>query len=411
MHGGVVAFYGYLGAVYGDDVAIAVASAEGNEDFAILARMGDPRPDVPGSNFDSFGNPAIFDGRAVFFGSEFGTLASTYTATRTQPCTLYDDSGINHPFFGPLGVSTPATPAGVAYIDLTHTTTFLGLRGSPLPCGTGNFGITNVPGLRYVPQGGSVLVWPTYVNTTEYEGNAIVAYDTATDDLRCIATGLDTIPDFGGPFDFFFKADTDGERVAFIGMDPSTGFDRHEGVYLRDIAGTGQIVRVADTQMSAPGGGNFGGFEQVTIDGDLVIFEGCAGGAGGCAVYGFFGCFLDDDMPGEVFEIINTGDTVDGRPIIDVSMSPTGRDGERFAFDVRHAANSASLYVATLARPGSGACPPDFAAPFGTLDFFDIAAFISAYNAQHASADFDPNGQFNFFDVAAFIDAYNAGCP
>lgn len=61
---------------------------------------------------------------------------------------------------------------------------------------------------------------------------------------------------------------------------------------------------------------------------------------------------------------------------------------------------------------GANACPADLAEPFGTLNFFDVAAFIALYNAQDPAADLAaPAGVFNFFDVAAFIAAYNAGCP
>ena len=57
-------------------------------------------------------------------------------------------------------------------------------------------------------------------------------------------------------------------------------------------------------------------------------------------------------------------------------------------------------------------CPADLAAPFGVLNFFDISAYISLYNAQDPAADFAaPFGVFNFFDISAYIGAYNAGCP
>ena len=57
-------------------------------------------------------------------------------------------------------------------------------------------------------------------------------------------------------------------------------------------------------------------------------------------------------------------------------------------------------------------CIADFAEPFGELNFFDIAAFLTAYNAMDASADLAPPfGMWNFFDVSAFLTAYNAGCP
>jgi hypothetical protein len=57
-------------------------------------------------------------------------------------------------------------------------------------------------------------------------------------------------------------------------------------------------------------------------------------------------------------------------------------------------------------------CPADLASPFGTLDFFDLAAFITLYNNSDPAADLAaPFGVFNFFDVAAYLDLFNAGCP
>jgi len=47
----------------------------------------------------------------------------------------------------------------------------------------------------------------------------------------------------------------------------------------------------------------------------------------------------------------------------------------------------------------------------GSLDFFDISAFLGAFNAGDPIADFDNNGSFDFFDISAFLTAFNAGCP
>ena len=44
----------------------------------------------------------------------------------------------------------------------------------------------------------------------------------------------------------------------------------------------------------------------------------------------------------------------------------------------------------------------------GSLNFFDVSAFLSAYNAQDPSADFTGDGSFNFFDVSAFLVAFNS---
>lgn len=58
----------------------------------------------------------------------------------------------------------------------------------------------------------------------------------------------------------------------------------------------------------------------------------------------------------------------------------------------------------------AGSCPADLNAD-DTLDFFDVAYFLVAFDSQEPSADLQPDGEFNFFDVAAFIALYHAGCP
>lgn len=59
-----------------------------------------------------------------------------------------------------------------------------------------------------------------------------------------------------------------------------------------------------------------------------------------------------------------------------------------------------------------GCSAADLAEPFGTLNFFDLAAYMSLFTAQDPAADLAaPFGQFNFFDVAAYLGVFNAGCP
>ncbi len=47
----------------------------------------------------------------------------------------------------------------------------------------------------------------------------------------------------------------------------------------------------------------------------------------------------------------------------------------------------------------------------GLLDFFDVSAFLVAYQAGDLIADFNGDGVLDFFDVSAFIVSYQAGCP
>lgn len=59
-----------------------------------------------------------------------------------------------------------------------------------------------------------------------------------------------------------------------------------------------------------------------------------------------------------------------------------------------------------------GCSPADLAAPFGTLNFFDIAAYIALFNAGDPAADLAaPFGVLNFFDLSTYIGLFNQGCP
>ncbi|MEZ6164507.1 MAG: GC-type dockerin domain-anchored protein [Phycisphaerales bacterium] len=69
--------------------------------------------------------------------------------------------------------------------------------------------------------------------------------------------------------------------------------------------------------------------------------------------------------------------------------------------------NAGSVYVYAGFRP---LCPADLNND-GSLNFFDVSAFLSAFQSQDPIADFNGDGLFNFFDVSAFLIAYNAGCP
>lgn len=45
------------------------------------------------------------------------------------------------------------------------------------------------------------------------------------------------------------------------------------------------------------------------------------------------------------------------------------------------------------------------------LNFFDVSAFLTAFNSMDPVADFNGDGLFNFFDISDFLAAFNAGCP
>jgi len=55
-------------------------------------------------------------------------------------------------------------------------------------------------------------------------------------------------------------------------------------------------------------------------------------------------------------------------------------------------------------------CPADFTGD-GTLDIFDVFAFLDAFNASDPAADFTGDGEFDIFDIFDYLSAFNAGCP
>ncbi len=75
--------------------------------------------------------------------------------------------------------------------------------------------------------------------------------------------------------------------------------------------------------------------------------------------------------------------------------------------DEDNGSDSGSVY---LIGSSGGSCPADLTGD-GSLDFFDVSAFLSAFTSQDPLADFTGDGQFNFFDVSAFLNAFTAGCP
>ncbi len=60
---------------------------------------------------------------------------------------------------------------------------------------------------------------------------------------------------------------------------------------------------------------------------------------------------------------------------------------------------------------GSPASYPADLTGNGTLNFFDISAFLELFAANDPVGDFNGDGTWNFFDISAFLAAFAAGCP
>lgn len=125
---------------------------------------------------------------------------------------------------------------------------------------------------------------------------------------------------------------------------------------------------------------------------------------------------ISDDNGGSwsTLEIVDetAGDWVEARFTVSDFVTPTDQVRVRFVASDFDSGSIVEAGVDDLRIEFTGCDNPtsaDLAEPFGTLNFFDIAAYIALYNAADPSADLDQNGLLNFFDVSAFIDLYNQG--
>ncbi|MEZ6242697.1 MAG: VCBS repeat-containing protein [Phycisphaerales bacterium] len=73
---------------------------------------------------------------------------------------------------------------------------------------------------------------------------------------------------------------------------------------------------------------------------------------------------------------------------------------------------SGDVSVVLNACDAGGCNEADLAEPFGTLDFSDVIAFLTAFGTMGAPADLaEPFGTWDFSDVIAFLGAFGVGCP
>ncbi|MFK7885026.1 MAG: serine hydrolase [Phycisphaerales bacterium] len=128
--------------------------------------------------------------------------------------------------------------------------------------------------------------------------------------------------------------------------------------------------------------------------------------------YGFGGWISKADDAGNTLEFTSPG-AFGFTPWIDLERGVFGIVMvEGSLSELNTEINTIQSAIETQLDTCTGVCRADLAEPLGSLNFFDITAFIDLYNAGQPSADIAaPFGRINFFDVAAYIALYNAGCP
>ncbi|MFG0314840.1 MAG: GC-type dockerin domain-anchored protein, partial [Phycisphaerales bacterium] len=233
----------------------------------------------------------------------------------------------------------------------------------------------------------------------------VLRVDGTTGDQRWV-----TLVDPG--FDESFGSITEGPAgtIFATGATDPDGDDSNTNENVITIAyeaDTGAVRWLSEFGDAGFGDAEYGASLQVGADGLLRVL----------------GSTIADALTGEMFDrdaLMLTYDPADGA-LLGVSLyefsDPGSEDGDRFytsgldamgrvyAFGV---ANSGDLLATRFSFPS--ACSPDLDGD-GKLDFFDVSAFLNAYNAMDPVADFNGDGKFSFFDVSSFLNQFNAGCP
>lgn len=219
------------------------------------------------------------------------------------------------------------------------------------------------------------------------------AGQTSTEDAKLI-------PSDGAPFDYFGSSVAISSTTAVIGAYAANDNGSDSGsAFLFDTTTGQQIAKLLPSDGAS--GDEFG--ISVAISGSTVVV-GAYGGDNNSDDSG--SAYLFDTTTGQQAAKLLPTDGA-GSDLFGISVAINGTTTLVGAFrDDDNGEDSGSAYFFTAPSPCAADLTDD-----GTLDFFDVSAFLTGYQNQDPIADFNADGSFNFFDVAAFLAAFSAGCP
>jgi hypothetical protein len=132
---------------------------------------------------------------------------------------------------------------------------------------------------------------------------------------------------------------------------------------------------------------------------------------------GFAGTVIDSIFPSSVTEFVIPGGTLLSGA--DYELGLTFVNGTVRSADPNPGFGSGTLIVDgyltdtivnfSPIHQGGGVACADLNGD-GLFNFFDVSAFLVAYQAQDPAADFTGDGVINFFDVSAFLVSFQSGC-
>jgi hypothetical protein len=231
----------------------------------------------------------------------------------------------------------------------------------------------------------SSLVFELGDSDGDLQGAAVANNDVDTDSdgigdgVSVAAPGVDR--DFDGNDD----SDLDGDTLfdfsyGTLFFQPGTGDFDDDGVFEGDLSDGMRTIGVTFGSPAGTAVDNGDGSWTWEIDTSVVD--------AGTGAEDAFSLYLDDIHAG-IFNFGGFSCTPDGN----------GQPTPRADFSMQ------------LFGPGNiDTCRADLTGD-GSLNFFDISAFLAAFGDQDPVADFTEDGNFNFFDISTFLGEFGDGCP
>ncbi|MCB1207018.1 MAG: hypothetical protein KDN18_22385 [Verrucomicrobiae bacterium] len=306
-------------------------------DTAVPAGMG------TFTGFSFFGN-GLEGGRVAFRGNSAGA-AGVYAHDGVTLMRLADTSTAIPDGMGSFSGFTTAYVDGTSYAFIAPgsmdqqgiylhdgmSLSRIADKNSTVPDIGGVYGWSSQLGF----DAGNIAFWANVAGGTQ--GGNIVGGYTPGGGLVTLATTATTAPGTAAAFTSFTSpVDLSGTTVVFNGS-----YAGGSGIYTTDLA-EGGITRIASTTTAAPGGGgNFTGFQVVSIANGAVAFVGSTGS--GTGVYLF--------QEGILRKVIATGNLLDGKTVTSLFISENSLAEGSLAFRAHFADSSKGIYVAEVGEP------------------------------------------------------------
>jgi hypothetical protein len=351
LGGGVATFQG----VSSNFSAFGVYTAPGGT----VARVADTTTAIPGGtgNFTQFSNLSAGADRTAFVGDSSTTTFGygVYSAAGGAVSPVAD---LTTPVPGGGSFTRfnrgTAVAGGTTYFSATQSNNVVGLFSAAggtvtrlvdtttaVPGGTGSF--------TFVYQPAATAAGVAFRGDSG--GGRVGVYTYAGGTVTRVADTDTAVPGGTGMFSGLSAPGADGGVVAFVGFTGPVLGATASGVYASTDGGP--VVRIADLGTPLPDSGAVDGFGEVSVSAGRVAFTTTRTGDDPSDRRGLY--IRDAAATGPILKVVAPGDVIDGRTVGHITFDRYGFEGDQIAFTAYFtdgpSAGRVAVYVATVPVP------------------------------------------------------------